>query len=177
MRWLCLAVLGFSLAISSTANASAGWAFLRHVGGSLGPTPIGSVWLVDRGHVSGEEWNLIGFAARDHFLGRTEVCTFVVIGAARTSAAAGGSCGLTPGARSRYPIEFLSDGYGIFGAVPDRVARLNAISAGHSVVLKLISGPRTLRTTARFFAIPSPELPDYLVARDASGNVLARIPV
>lgn len=106
------------------------------------------------------------------------ICTYVVIGPARTSPANDGMCGTANGGRSRDRITFVSDSYGIFGEVSDRVAKLTAVDAARTLTLTLTRGSHTLPATERFFALPfSVFAPDYLVARGISGKVLARIPM
>ena len=177
---LMAAVYGSAIASALGLVATAGASgvplkFLDHYPPGF-PTPIGTPSIVEHGLLGGKQWSLVAFAATTHHSGQHDLCLFVIVGPPQTTARAGGGCGSTP-----LPIEAgLINRTGRFGAVSERVATITVVSpTGGRRSLRLVPGPSSIGTKARFFALPGNEgccAAIRIVARDYTGQVLEELP-
>jgi hypothetical protein len=174
------AVSGSALAsalglVATAAAIGVPFKFLEHYPPGI-PTPIGTPSIVEHGLLEGKQWSLVAFTARSHHNGQHDLCLFVIVGPPQTSAKAGGGCGPTP-----LPIEAgLINRTGRFGAVSERVATITVVSpTGERRSLRLVPGPSSIGTQAKFFALTGNEgccAAIRIVARDTAGHVLEELP-
>jgi hypothetical protein len=161
--------------VTSAAATGVPFKFLEHYPPGM-PTLVGTPSIVEHGLLERKQWSLVAFTARDQHNGQHDLCLFVIVGPPLTTARAGGGCGPTP-----LPIQAgLINRTGRFGAVSERVATLTAVGVtGTRTSLRLVPGPSSIGTKAKFFALPGNEgccEAAQLVARDKAGHVLEELP-